>query len=50
MASRGAFCRLYEEQVRYAFRAIADNRKDAYLWDDWDKGMVTTFDITGRGA
>lgn len=39
----GAFCELYAEQARYAFRLIADNKMDAYLWDDWDKGTLTTF-------
>ena len=39
----GAFCELYEEQVRYAFRLIAADRQDAYLWDGWDSGTKTTF-------
>ncbi|HSM92341.1 MAG TPA: peptide-modifying radical SAM enzyme CbpB [Anaeromyxobacteraceae bacterium] len=39
----GAFCELYEEQVRYAFRLIADGRQDAFLWDGWDAGTRTTF-------
>lgn len=43
--SRGAFCELYEEQVRYAFRLIADGKEDAYLWDSWDKGITTTLKI-----
>ena len=42
MDRTGAFCEFYEEQVRYAFRLIADGKEDAYLWDDWDKGMVET--------
>jgi uncharacterized protein len=46
MASRGAFCGFYEEQVRYAFRLIADNKEAAYLWDGWDKGTLATFDFT----
>jgi uncharacterized protein len=41
----GAFCELYEEQVRYAFRLIADGRQDAYLWDGWDRGTTTTLDL-----
>ena len=45
MNKTGAFCEFYEEQVRYAFRIIADRKVDAYLWDDWDKGMKTTFNI-----
>ncbi len=48
MASRGAFCRFYEEQVRYAFRLIADNKEGAYLWDGWDKDTLTTFDLTRK--
>ena len=43
VTSRGAFCGLYEEQVRYAFRLIADNKESAYLWNKWDKDTVTTF-------
>jgi uncharacterized protein len=46
MESRGAFCRFYEEQVRYAFRLIADNKENAYLWDGWDKNTLTTFNLT----
>lgn len=41
----GAFCELYEEQVRYAMRLIADDRQDAYLWENWDKDTVTTMEI-----
>jgi len=48
MASRGAFCRFYEEQIRYAFRLIADNKEDTYLWDGWDKDTLTTLDLTGK--
>ncbi|MDP2942254.1 MAG: peptide-modifying radical SAM enzyme CbpB, partial [Candidatus Omnitrophota bacterium] len=44
--SRGAFCGLYEEQIRYAFRLIADNKEDAYIWDGWDKDTLTTFNLT----
>lgn len=45
MNKTGAFCEFYEEQVRYAFRVIADGKVDAYLWEGWDKGMKTTFSI-----
>ena len=45
MNKTGAFCEFYEEQVRYAFRVIADGKVGAYLWDGWDKGMKTTFNI-----
>lgn len=46
MDSPGAFCELYEEQVRYALRQVAEGREDAYLWDNWDSGTSTTIDIT----
>lgn len=45
MNKPGAFCELYEEQVRYAFRLIADNRENAYLWDGWDRMMRTSLEI-----
>jgi len=45
MNKTGAFCEFYEEQVRYAFRVIADGKVDAYLWDGWDKDMKATFNI-----
>jgi uncharacterized protein len=44
--SKGAFCELYEKQVRYAFRLIADDKIDAYLWDGWDKDTFTTFKMS----
>ncbi len=43
--TKGAFCKLYVEQARYAFRLIADNKNNAYLWDRWDKNAFTTFKI-----
>lgn len=46
MDTPGAFCELYEEQVRYAFRLIADGKEDAYLWDNWNKGMRNSLEIT----
>jgi uncharacterized protein len=42
----GAFCELYEEQVRYAMRLIADERYEAYLWDGWDKDTIPTMEMT----
>ena len=42
----GAFCELYEEQVRYALRLIADGKEDAFLWDGWDSDTSTTINIT----
>lgn len=41
----GSFCEFYEEQVRYAFRLIADGKQDAFLWDGWDKGTRQTFKL-----
>jgi len=46
MNQPGAFCEFYEEQVRYAFRLIADGKADDFLWDGWDKGTETTFDAS----
>jgi len=46
MDKTGAFCELYEEQVRYAFRLIADGKHEAFLWNGWDKGTKNTFDMT----
>ncbi len=43
MSKTGAFCELYEEQTRYALRLIADGKEEAFLWDGWDSGTVTTF-------
>jgi uncharacterized protein len=40
----GAFCELYEDQVRYALRLIADERHDAFLWEDWDRDTTSSFD------
>lgn len=39
----GAYCGFYQEQVRYAFRLIADGRADDFLWNGWDDGTETTF-------
>lgn len=46
MGCPGAFCELYEEQVRYALRTIADGRHNAYLWDGWDNGTTTAIDLS----
>lgn len=43
MQHTGAFCEFYEEQVRYAFRLIADERVNAYLWDGWEQGLEQSF-------
>ena len=41
----GAFCGFYEEQVRYALRLIADGKANDFLWDGWDLGVESTFDL-----
>ena len=46
LESVGAFCELYEEQVRYALRLVADGKEEAFLWAGWDSGTTTTFDIS----
>jgi uncharacterized protein len=46
MQQRGAFCGFYEEQVRYAFRVIADDGVDDYLWDGWDRETKEIFRLT----
>ena len=46
MNKTGAFCEFYEEQIRYAFRVIADRKVDDYLWDGWDQGMRPTFEMS----
>jgi uncharacterized protein len=43
----GAFCGFYEEQVRYAFRLIADGKHQAFLWDGWDDGTRVSFELPG---
>ncbi len=45
MHRTGAFCEFYEEQVRYAFRLIADGKHEAFLWDGWDKDLTNTFNM-----
>jgi uncharacterized protein len=45
MKQPGAFCELYEEQVRYALRLLADGRETAYLWEGWDKDTKVSFDF-----
>lgn len=43
MRHTGAFCEFYEEQVRYAFRLIADGKLNDYLWAGWDADLKDTF-------
>lgn len=37
------YCEFYEEQVRYAFRVIAEGREDAYLWPGFEEETEETF-------
>jgi uncharacterized protein len=46
MNKTGSFCEFYEEQVRFAFRLIADNRHNAFLWDGWDCRTKEIFSTT----
>lgn len=41
----GAFCGFYEEQVRYAFRVIADGCANDFLMDGWDDDTVTDINL-----
>jgi len=41
----GAFCELYEEQVRFALRLIADGKENCYLWDGWDRHTSTSINL-----
>jgi uncharacterized protein len=46
MQRTGAFCEFYEEQIRYAFRVIADGKLDDYLWSDWDEDLKDSFRLS----
>ncbi len=51
MRSPGAFCELYEEQVRFAMRKIADGVADDFLEDGWDDTTETVVEFgTDLGA
>jgi uncharacterized protein len=45
MEKIGAFCEFYEEQVRYAFRLIADGKHESFLWDGWDDDTLKSFEF-----
>ncbi len=45
MNRTGSFCEFYEEQARFALRLIADNRHNAFLWDNWDIGTKEIFNV-----
>lgn len=46
MNQPGAFCELYEEQVRYALRLIADRKEGAFLLDGWDANTELMAEMT----
>ena len=48
MDRTGSFCGFYKEQVRHAFRLIADGIADDYLWNGWDEGTETIFNYALR--
>ncbi len=50
MDRTGAFCEFYEEQIRYAFRLIADGKHEAYLWDEWEAGTDPTFALSRHAS
>lgn len=37
------YCAFYEEQVRYAFRVIAQGREEAFMWDGWKEETEENF-------
>ncbi len=39
------YCEFYEEQVRYAFRVIAQGREEAFLWDGWNEETEESFNL-----
>ena len=47
MNQPGAFCELYEEQVRYALRLIGDGKENAFLLDGWDANTELMAEMTG---
>jgi len=46
MQSPGAFCELYEEQVRFAMRKIVDGVTDDFLEEGWDKATETVMEFS----
>jgi uncharacterized protein len=46
MDQPGAYCTFYQEQVRYAFRLIAEGRENDFLFDNWDKDTSVSFDAS----
>ncbi|MBF0297371.1 MAG: peptide-modifying radical SAM enzyme CbpB [Oligoflexia bacterium] len=42
------YCKFIEEQIRYAFRLIANGEEDAFLWNSWKEETEETLFITGQ--
>ncbi len=43
MHAPAPYCNFYIEQVKYAFRILADERLDSFLWEGWNEGTEQTF-------
>ncbi len=43
MDQPGAFCEFYVEQARYAFRLLAEQRENEFLWEAWDADTEMMF-------
>ena len=41
--SPSPYCSFYEELIRYAFRLIADEKYELYLWEDWQEETVEVY-------
>ena len=37
------YCEFFEEQVRYAFRLIAQKQEEAFLWENWLENTEESF-------
>lgn len=46
LRSPSPYCRFYEDLIRYAFRLIAEERHEVYLWEDWEEETVEEFRIS----
>ena len=43
MHAPAPYCEFYVEQVKYAFRVLAEDRLDGFLWEGWNEGAEKTF-------
>ena len=43
MHAPAPYCEFYIEQVKYAFRILADDRLHGFLWEGWNNGTEKTF-------